>query len=99
MKFFAVVFILLGVLVMFGGLVTAAEAYQFAAVPNPTPAPEPGVPQLTGGAPVYSSLGSNFALVYVLGAVLLGLGFIAQGTLFYTVGDINEKIDLLLKDE
>lgn len=99
MKFFAVVFIMLGVLVMFGGIFSAPNAYQFAAIPNPIPAPEPGVPQLTGGASVYSSVGSNFALVYVVGAVLLGLAFIAQGTLFYTVGDINEKIDILLKDE
>jgi len=97
MKFFAIVFIILGILLIFAGIFSANSVYQFAYIPDPTPALEPGTPQLTGGIQPYSTTGSWAALGSTIGISLLGLAFIAQGTLFYTVGDINEKMDALLK--
>jgi len=98
MKFFGVLFIALGVIVFFGGFMTAGYAFQAAYIPNPTPIPMPGVPQITpSGQPAPSTIGENAALIYILGAAVLGVVMIAQGTLFYTVGDINEKLDRLIK--
>jgi hypothetical protein len=97
MKFFGVLFIILGIIIFAGGLMTTGYAFQAAYIPNPTPIPMPGVPQLTGGQPIRSDIGESAALIYVVGATVLGLLMVAQGTLFYTVGDINEKIDDLLK--
>jgi len=98
MKFFGVFFVILGVIIFAGGLMGAGFTFQAAYIPNPTPIPMPGVPQITGtGEPARSDIGDSAALIYILGATFLGLVLIAQGTLFYTVGDINEKLDMLVK--
>lgn len=97
MKFFGVLFVILGVLLIVGSIFFASASYQFAYIPDPTPISQPGTPQLTGGIQPYSTTGSWAALGSTIGISLLGLAFIAQGTLFYTVGDMNEKMDALLK--
>jgi uncharacterized membrane protein HdeD (DUF308 family) len=98
MKFFAAVFTFLGILLILAGIFGAPNAYQFAYIPDPAAPNIPGTPLLTGNPDYrpYSSFAANFTIYYVVGTILLGILFIGQGVLYYTVGEINEKMDILL---
>lgn len=96
MKFFGVLFVIVGIILLGLSFYAAAMAYRIAYIPDPPSPIEPGTPLVVAVGPAYSSLGSDAALYAFLFTVIMGVLHIATGMLFYTVGEINEKIDRLL---
>jgi hypothetical protein len=89
MKFFGVLFIILGIMLIVLAFLTASQIYDAFYLPA---ANDSTWPQVSGlRAP--SQLADNALLAYLGLAALLSIAFIGQGSVMYSVGDLHDKID------
>jgi hypothetical protein len=90
MKFFGVLFIILGIMLLLAAFLTASQVYD--AFYIPPAATDPAWPQATGLRRA-SQLADNALLAYLGIAAVFSLAFIGQGSVMYSVGDLHDKID------